>query len=630
MIEGRSRLSVADQNNRVAYALEEVRSMQDRARAAFLGLDGAGELAVNRIDIETLRSFAAANPDGRYDLTTDEGLRRASLDLSTRALTSSLPPATELRLHLMRELYGDALPLYGLSGRRFYGSEYEQQYHGRERLSDTQRAALEQAEASIRRLGLDPQDVFHAPETYVQTLLKRSASDGATSPAAAELRAMRGRMVAGGLVGAATLVEAGLATIEVLDLIRAGRHADAASRLYEMGYGVVGEAMGAAGGAFLASLRVATLGMASTPAGLSFVLLSSALGAELSGQAMRGLFNGLHALGMLNTEALTEALQKAFQDNVPGVSLAADGRTLVYERNGEQIEVTRGEATVIVNGERIDPSAPPPEPGRGGVIATDPLGNPLGYVENPRCFLAGTPILMADGQEKPIEDIRVGDMVMSFDPSADQGRGALVPKPVSRTFQNITRSIIDLRGLHMTPGHVCLTDDGRFETIAEILLRDGILVEADGTPIRARTGAKIGSMEDIPVLIAYPDEKTGKEIFVRARAGIPCCLVREKDGTKRHVSLAQMLRAYHQTLTPDGLIQSPDGSLGEATDWPEDSTPMDEDYRRNWVIQTADGKPYVPEWILEVASEAREEQTVGATLRRITSPPSQRFVPIAI
>jgi hypothetical protein len=57
---------------------------------------------------------------------------------------------------------------------------------------------------------------------------------------------------------------------------------------------------------------------------------------------------------------------------------------------------------------------------------------------------------------------------------------------------------------------------------------------------------------------------------------------------------------------------------------------MDEDYRRNWVIQTADGKPYVPEWILEVASEAREEQTVDATLRRITSPPSQRFVPIAI
>ncbi|MFN7306204.1 MAG: Hint domain-containing homing endonuclease, partial [Acetobacteraceae bacterium] len=299
----------------------------------------------------------------------------------------------------------------------------------------------------------------------------------------------------------------------------------------------------------------------------------------------------------------------------------------IWNTDGDQIgEITGVQTNVSVSGDA----------GYTFIIGGDLKATPYDPPEDasglleyhfPRCFLAGTPILMADGQEKPIEDIRVGDMVMSFDPSADQGRGALVPKPVSRTFQNVTRSIIDLRGLYMTPGHVCLTDDGRFETIAEILLRDGILIEADGTPIRARTGAKVGSMEDIPVLIAYPDEKTGKEIFVRARAGIPCRLVRERDGTKRHLSLALMLRAYHQTLTPEGLIISPDGSLGEATDWPEDSTPMDEDYRRNWVIQTADGKPYVPEWIAAVAEEAREEQTVGDTLQRIISPPSVRFTP---
>jgi hypothetical protein len=134
-------------------------------------------------------------------------------------------------------------------------------------------------------------------------------------------------------------------------------------------------------------------------------------------------------------------------------------------------------------------------------------------------------------------------------------------------------------------------------------------------------------MEDIPVLIAYPDERTGMEIFVRARAGIPCRLVRERSGTMRHLSLALLLRGYGQTLTPDGLLHSRDGSSGDATDWPEDSTPMDEDYRRNWVIQTADGKPYVPEWIAAVAGETREEQTVGATLQRIISPPSERFTP---
>jgi hypothetical protein len=330
---------------------------------------------------------------------------------------------------------------------------------------------------------------------------------------------------------------------------------------------------------------------------------------------------------------LARSLIASGRQSVANAELATEAANMVRQSS----EAPPGEGSVIVS--HSDPRILDPSlydasrlPTSGTFVPESvreafPQRFGRGSVTAPRCFLAGTPILMADGQEKPIEDIRVGDMVMSFDPSADQGRGALVPKPVSRTFQNITRSIIDLRGLHMTPGHVCLTDDGRFETIAEILLRDGILIEADGTRIRARTGAKIGSLEDIPVLIAYPDEKTGKEIFVRARAGIPCCLVRERDGTMRHLSLALMLRAYHQTLTPDGLIQSPDGSLGEATDWPEDSTPMDEDYRRNWVIQTADGKPYVPEWILEVASEAREEQTVGATMRRIISPPSQRFAP---
>ena len=73
--------------------------------------------------------------------------------------------------------------------------------------------------------------------------------------------------------------------------------------------------------------------------------------------------------------------------------------------------------------------------------------------------------------------MRIGDLVLAFDARSALGRGALIPRPVTRTFQNITRSIIDLRGIRMTPGHVCLTDDGRFETIATILARDGALVD---------------------------------------------------------------------------------------------------------------------------------------------------------
>ncbi len=77
-------------------------------------------------------------------------------------------------------------------------------------------------------------------------------------------------------------------------------------------------------------------------------------------------------------------------------------------------------------------------------------------VRLPRCFLAGTPILMADGTTKPIEAIRPGDEVAAFDPDAQQGLGPLRPGKVTRTFTNVTRTIINLRGLHMTPGHVVL------------------------------------------------------------------------------------------------------------------------------------------------------------------------------
>jgi hypothetical protein len=48
------------------------------------------------------------------------------------------------------------------------------------------------------------------------------------------------------------------------------------------------------------------------------------------------------------------------------------------------------------------------------------------------CFLAGTPVTMADGSSKPIEQVRAGDWVMSF----DQKTGETKPGRVKRTMQN--------------------------------------------------------------------------------------------------------------------------------------------------------------------------------------------------
>ncbi len=114
-----------------------------------------------------------------------------------------------------------------------------------------------------------------------------------------------------------------------------------------------------------------------------------------------------------------------------------------------------------------------------------------------RCFLAGTSILMADGSTKPIEDIRPGDEVAAFDSEAEQGLGPLKPGKVTRTFTNVTQIIINLRGLHMTPGHVVLMDNGEWDIIAKALKDDRAIVEerkdADGNSkavlVRARAGA---------------------------------------------------------------------------------------------------------------------------------------------
>ncbi len=46
------------------------------------------------------------------------------------------------------------------------------------------------------------------------------------------------------------------------------------------------------------------------------------------------------------------------------------------------------------------------------------------------CFTAGTPVLLADGTSKPIEDIDVGDKVTAYDP--DTGRAEA--RDVVRTF----------------------------------------------------------------------------------------------------------------------------------------------------------------------------------------------------
>lgn len=54
------------------------------------------------------------------------------------------------------------------------------------------------------------------------------------------------------------------------------------------------------------------------------------------------------------------------------------------------------------------------------------------------CFPAGTTIQLADGDSSPIENLRLGCLVVSFDGCTLNGRGGIEGKRVVRLFENIT------------------------------------------------------------------------------------------------------------------------------------------------------------------------------------------------
>lgn len=110
------------------------------------------------------------------------------------------------------------------------------------------------------------------------------------------------------------------------------------------------------------------------------------------------------------------------------------------------------------------------------------------------CFAAGTPIATPGG-EVPIDALVPGVLVLAFDPSADLGRGALVPKRVVRLFYNETEEWLRLTWreggedceLTVTPGHRFLDTEGQFRRIDEII-EDAAptVVLADGTLVQVR------------------------------------------------------------------------------------------------------------------------------------------------
>lgn len=233
----------------------------------------------------------------------------------------------------------------------------------------------------------------------------------------------------------------------------------------------------------------------------------------------------------------------------------------------------------------------------------------------PRCFLAGTPVTMSDGSEKPIEEIKIGDMVMAFDEFADNGMGKLVPQRVTRTMQGTTTEVIDLRGLRVTPGHRFLSDGGAWLAIEKILKDDGVIVEqrAEGpVQVRARTGAAIGSVEDILVPVVFVDKATRRERIAHVRAGIPCLGRRGADGTVEVFNLYRITAHHGGKILPDSRSVDQDGIVGDYLGWPEGVSPLDATYMQDWIVKL-DGQPFTPQWIADISDADESRQAINGT-----------------
>ncbi|EEE35240.1 conserved hypothetical protein [Rhodobacteraceae bacterium KLH11] len=162
--------------------------------------------------------------------------------------------------------------------------------------------------------------------------------------------------------------------------------------------------------------------------------------------------------------------------------------------------------------------------------------------------------ILSRGASKPIEEISVGDIVVSYD-----AEGRLRPGRVTRLFRNRVRHVLDVFGLKVTPGHVTLCGDGVFEgrhvPILDILRSDGALVRADGSKVRAGTGCDLGSDGDRMVMAVVGERQPDGQIKIaeagKIRAGTRVILETGQD-----VSVLDLIEANGGVLSEDGYVQT--------------------------------------------------------------------------
>ena len=195
-----------------------------------------------------------------------------------------------------------------------------------------------------------------------------------------------------------------------------------------------------------------------------------------------------------------------------------------------------------------------------------------------QCFLAGTMIDMADGSQKPIEDIRPEDQVMAFDET-----GKKVAGRVTRTMTNESKIILDFHGTFVTPGHVYYCAGGKFEggfaPIIDILRDDGVVQHEDNTLIRAATGCVVGSELDAEIWVLGIEADANGVYHEKIRKKLRLGTRFVVQGGKS-VSIAEDLHSIGMRACADGFVEHVITGKRMLYQWPVagEMPPNPEDY----------------------------------------------------
>ncbi|MEO9826795.1 MAG: hypothetical protein ABJF50_20530 [Paracoccaceae bacterium] len=215
------------------------------------------------------------------------------------------------------------------------------------------------------------------------------------------------------------------------------------------------------------------------------------------------------------------------------------------------------------------------------------------------CFGAGTPVDMwpldkslkpgpngvydqelvrAKIWQKPIEDVSIGDLVVSFD-----NAGNLVPGHVPRTFQNEVKILLNFFGTRVTPGHVYYRADSKkahkFETLIDVLRDDGVIQHQDGTLIRAATNVPVGDPRDGYVKAATGTRRSDGSLDEKdqGRIRLGTRFIMGEGKQRKHWSIADVIEHAGGVVGDDEMIRVGDGppmafhwEFGDTLPKPED------------------------------------------------------------